>query len=193
MSMKRYYGCWRHALVVPEREGDFIQGETIGMKRRKVTEGMAVFFLLAVIGASPAGAWSGLVVAVPAGDMVKVSRSGDDIVEVRLFGIDAPEKDQPFGPEARQFLARLLDDGVVEVKEVGFQDGNSPMAFVVHDGVILNPVLIQQGYAWVDWHTCDKTICANWVEYEEKARDASLGLWQDHYAIPPWEWRIDHQ
>src|SRR5688572_24900225 len=48
------------------------------------------------------------VVRIKDGDTVVIIGQDNIDLELRLAGIDAPEKDQPFGAEAAQFLESLL-------------------------------------------------------------------------------------
>jgi endonuclease YncB( thermonuclease family) len=55
---------------------------------------------------TPAGiaseSFSGKVVGIPDGDTIRVMHNGPD-ERIRLWGIDCPEKRQPFGTRATQF------------------------------------------------------------------------------------------
>ncbi|KVJ48977.1 hypothetical protein AWS31_06165 [Enterobacter hormaechei subsp. steigerwaltii] len=48
---------------------------------------------------------SGRVVRVLDGDTVEILETGNRVTRVRLAGIDAPEKSQPFGQRSRQALS----------------------------------------------------------------------------------------
>jgi endonuclease YncB( thermonuclease family) len=58
--------------------------------------------------------FTGKVVGISDGDTISVLREGI-AVRVRLYGIDTPEKAQPFGTKARQFTADLVFQKVVTV------------------------------------------------------------------------------
>src|SRR5690348_692614 len=65
-----------------------------------------------------AGDFSGRVVGVTDGDTIKVLHNGK-AEKIRLYGIDCPEKGQPFGTRAKQFtLATVFEKEVtVQVKD----------------------------------------------------------------------------
>jgi hypothetical protein len=55
------------------------------------------------------------VVAIPDGDTFRALHEGREII-IRLRWIDAPEKDQPFGDQAKQALGELMAGQVVTVR-----------------------------------------------------------------------------
>ena len=58
---------------------------------------------------------SGRVVAISDGDTITVLDTSDKQHKIRLSGIDAPEKGQPFGDRSKQHLSDLLYDKAVAV------------------------------------------------------------------------------
>jgi len=58
----------------------------------------------------------GQVVAVSDGDTIKVLDDSKKLFVIRLMGIDAPEKAQPFGQRAKQSLSELVFQRRVEVQ-----------------------------------------------------------------------------
>ena len=73
--------------------------------------------LLALCAAMPAYAdFTGKVVAVADGDTITVLRDQGQ-VKIRLAGIDAPEKAQPFGERAKQNMSRLVFGKEVRVDD----------------------------------------------------------------------------
>lgn len=63
----------------------------------------------------PAHAWPGTVLDVHDGDTVTVAPMGDVRVpmQLRLYGIDAPELEQKGGPQSRDHLLSLVRPGCV--------------------------------------------------------------------------------
>ena len=59
---------------------------------------------------------SGKVVAVADGDTIKILDSNNVQHKVRLTGIDAPEKSQPFGSVSRKHLASMVAGKNVRVE-----------------------------------------------------------------------------
>jgi endonuclease YncB( thermonuclease family) len=66
---------------------------------------IALIFLLAL--PYPAWGWSGKVVGVADGDSITVLRDKQP-QKIRLYGIDCPEKRQPFGKKAKQFTSDMV-------------------------------------------------------------------------------------
>ena len=62
-----------------------------------------------------AHAWTAKVVSVTDGDTIKVYNAEQGQVKIRLYGIDSPEKSQPYGQAARAYLASLIAGQVVDI------------------------------------------------------------------------------
>ena len=129
----------------------------------------------------------GRVTRVLDGDTIEVALSSGPI-RVRFGSVDAPEKNQPWGREARDALTRKLGDREVELDVVSQDQYDRLVAVVGLDDENVNAWLVQQGYAWAyREYTKDTHYCA----WEAEARAAHRGLW----ALPaaqrhaPWEFR----
>lgn len=106
--------------------------------------------------------------------------------KVKLAGIDAPEKRQAFGREARQSLANLClgKDATFRTQET--DSSGTPIAIVFCDGVEVNRTQVERGMAWVyDRTNRDFTLPA----LQMMARRDRKGLWVDEKPQPPWEFR----
>jgi endonuclease YncB( thermonuclease family) len=129
----------------------------------------------------------GRVLSVTDGDSLKVELASGPI-EVRLHSIDAPERDQPGGKEARTALTHRLGTAEVALEPVE-QDQYGRMIAVVYQGdTNVNTWLVREGHAWVyRQYARDARYC----EAEIAARSEKSGVW----ALPiaeqkaPWEWR----
>ena len=98
----------------------------------------AVLLVLPVLGAEQ---FVGKVVGISDGDTLSVMRAGK-AVQVRLFGIDTPERTQAFGTRARQYTSELAFAQLVTVT-VKDQDryGRLVAEVVLPDGRSLNQEL----------------------------------------------------
>ena len=144
---------------------------------------------------------TGRVVAVTDGDTIKVLDGSNTEHKIRLTGIDAPERGQPYGTVSRDHLA-----SVVAGKEVKVESTKNDRY-----GRVLGKVWVQPA----DCTTCGKTLNANhaqvlagmawWYRYyakeqspedrgryesaEAEARARRWGLWADPNPINPYDWR----
>lgn len=130
---------------------------------------------------------SGRVVGVLDGDSILVlDRSGTQHT-VRLFGVDAPEKGQPFADRARSHLRGLLSGKTVGVV-VQDKDQYGRLVGSVYSGERqVNVNLVRNGYAW--WYRRYAPHDRQLQQAEEEARENAVGLWALPDPVAPWEWR----
>jgi micrococcal nuclease len=136
-----------------------------------------------------AHAWMAKVVSVTDGDTIKVYNAEQGQVKVRLYGIDTPEKGQPYGKAAGKHLASLIAGATVEVESVAKDRYGRTVGIVWGSGTNINQEMVKAGYAWVYSRYCDKPFCEYWLALESEARQDKKGLWQEPNPVPPWEWR----
>lgn len=129
----------------------------------------------------------GSVLKITDGDTIKVQLSSGPI-SVRFHSIDAPERDQPWGPAATAALASRLGGQVVYL-EVVEQDRYERLVAVVYlNDENINAWLVQQGHAWAyREYLEDPQYCA----WEGVARTSGRGLWAlpPGERVAPWQWR----
>ena len=89
-----------------------------------------------------AAAWSGKVVGVIDGDSITVLHNGKG-EQIRLWGIDCPEKGQDFGARAKEFTSALVFGKVVEVEPVTTDRYGRTVAFVRVGDTLVNEELIR--------------------------------------------------
>ncbi|MBD5417360.1 MAG: thermonuclease family protein [Desulfovibrio sp.] len=135
------------------------------------------------------------VLSVHDGDSITARRVGPvrhKSDKVRVYGIDCPELDQPYGEEARELTARILDGKTVEI--VPAQKGKSYRREVggivlLGDMLVIQDTLVSAGLAWVDDRFCKLPVCDLWRLHQREAKAARRGLWADDAPVPPWTWR----
>lgn len=127
------------------------------------------------------------VVNIADGDTFTMLEPGNTQVKVRLFGIDSPERAQPFGTAARRHLGQLLEGHGVRI-DVRDRDryGRSVAIAFRDDGLNINEAMLRDGFAW-HYKQYDKN--AAWSRLEADARTYRVGLWADEHPTPPWLWR----
>jgi endonuclease YncB( thermonuclease family) len=159
-----------------------------------------LLFALLAIPLVTLGDFTGKVVSVTDGDTIKVLDSSNTQHKVRLTGIDAPERGQPFGTASKDSLASM-----VAGKEVVVESSKNDRY-----GRVLGKVWVQPS----DCPTCGKTLDAShaqilegmawWYRYyakeqspedrgryesaEDKAKARKWGLWADPNPINSYEW-----
>ena len=161
------------------------------------------FIILLLLGfsASVIADINGKVVVVTDGDTIRVLDANRVQHKIRLAGIDAPERGQPFGNASRKYLASLVAGKAVRIESTKKD----------RYGRVLGKVWVQPR----DCPSCGKTLNANhaqilagmawrYLDYvkdlspedrgryesaEAEARKRKRGLWSEANAIPPWAWR----
>jgi micrococcal nuclease len=137
-----------------------------------------------------AHAWMAKVVSVTDGDTVKVFNADQGQVKIRLYGIDTPEKGQPYGKAAGKHLVSLIAGATVEVEPITKDRYGRTVGIVWSSETNINQEMVRSGYAWVYRKYCDKSFCEYWLALEKEAATDKIGLWQEHNPVPPWEWRM---
>jgi len=130
---------------------------------------------------------TGRVVRVADGDTVSVLDAANRQHKIRLYGIDAPERDQPRGGASREALADLVAGRTVGVVVVATDDYGRDVGTLYLDGQDINLAMVAGGHAW--WYR-------HYAPYEHRleaaqgeARTKRRGLWADPDPKPPWDWR----
>lgn len=151
------------------------------------------FFLFLLWPLIAAGAeLQGRVVGVVDGDTVDVLVAEHDSYRIRLAGIDAPERAQPFGKVAKQAMSDLVMGRDVRV-EYEKRDRYGRIVGVVMVGrTDAGLGLIQQGLAWHYKRYANEQTPQQRLDYDEaeiSARAIRVGLWDAPNPMPPWAWR----
>lgn len=94
----------------------------------------------------PAGPYS--VAEVFDGDSFNLKAKDGSTVRVRIAGIDAPEKTQPYSNKAKDSLAELLQSGPIGLQPVKVDAYDRWVANVSMGDRDLGLLQIQRGYAW---------------------------------------------
>jgi len=146
---------------------------------------------------------SGRVISVADGDTVTVLDSDHQQHKIRVSGIDAPEKAQPFGQRSKQSMSALVFGKEVEVqwakrdryrRIVGKVMIAAPSCRRDRCPKTLDAGLAQitSGLAWWYQKYAKDQAAGDAGRYalaEQEARAKRAGLWGDGHSIPPWDWR----
>lgn len=127
-------------------------------------------------------------------ELAKVSRviDGDTFIlesgdRVRMIGIDTPETVHPNkqvecgGSQASQFVTELLTNQEVYLEtDISNTDRfGRLLRYVWIQDLMVNQILLRQGLAQVSSYPPDIKYQENFVNDQEIAREAQLGLWSD--------------
>ena len=141
---------------------------------------------------SLAATLQGTVVGIQDGDTITVLDAAKTTHKIRLSGIDAPEKNQPFGNASKQALSDMVYERTVTIEYEKNDRYGRKVGKVLVNGVDANLVQVKAGLAWHYKKYEKEQPREESLEYgraEVRAREAGLGLWKDAQAVPPWDWR----
>ena len=131
------------------------------------------------------------------GDTLKVRGDSGEFT-IRLVGIDAPEKSkkkrepgQPFSQKATEYLAGLVLNQSVDVKECGVDRYGRILGIVVLEGTDINQEMLKMGFAEAYRGKPVKGFdLAPYLDAEREAREAKKGMWvQGIEYVSPRDWR----
>jgi len=135
---------------------------------------------------------AGRVVAVADGDTITVRDAAHKDYKVRLSGIDAPEKAQPFGAATKKSLSGLVYGKEVTVELIRRDYYPHVVGKVLVHGLDVNLVQIERGMAWFVRHYQNEHPTEDSEKYmqaQNVAENKRIGLWADKNPTPPWEFR----
>jgi endonuclease YncB( thermonuclease family) len=136
--------------------------------------------------ATPRRSLVGQVVKIADGDTLTVLDPAHVQHKIRLAGIDAPEKAQAFGTQARNALAAKVFRRTVRVEVTDTDRYGREVGRVFCSSHFINAEMVREGFAWryPQWDKAGEFATA-----EADARRHRRGLWADRNPVPPWEFR----
>ncbi len=126
------------------------------------------------------------VVGIKDGDTFKVLYNNSEIT-IRLNHIDCPEKNQPYGKNAKWKASDLCFGKMVKIVSNGKKDRYKRLIAEVYcNNININKELVKNGLAWhFKKHSSDN----DYAKLEIQAKKLKVGLWQQSNPIAPWNWR----
>ncbi|NNC42518.1 MAG: hypothetical protein HKO03_04675 [Acidimicrobiia bacterium] len=115
------------------------------------------------------------------GDTFVVDLDGEAI-EVRLLGINTPERDECQGSQARTEAIEIVEGARISLTGNEYDQFGRLLAYVFADDVLVNAELVESGLALAQSN--DHPRVAEFKDLEEKAYEAGSGLWNPE-ACPP--------
>jgi endonuclease YncB( thermonuclease family) len=131
--------------------------------------------------------YQGLVIKVTDGDSITV-RSGEANIKIRLAEIDAPERGQAWGHNARDELEGLVAGKTITITPRGQDRYGRTIAQIGADGQDVNREMVSRGSAWAyRAYLRDRS----YLDLETRARTAQAGLWSmpESQVVAPWDYR----
>lgn len=133
-----------------------------------------------------AGLISGEVVGISDGDTLTLVKERTQY-KIRLAGIDAPEKAQPFGQKSKQSLSNFCFSKIATVDVVDTDRYGRYVGVVTCERINANDAQVQAGMAWV-YRKYAKGF-GHLYALEDEAKGNQRGLWADKHPVEPWVWR----
>lgn len=135
----------------------------------------------------------GHVVGVTDGDTITLLDAFKEQHKIRVAGIDAPEKKQPFGQRSKEALSDLAYDQNLSVEWTKKDRyGRIVGKLINKQGRDLNLEQVRGGMAW-HYKKYEKEQTPEdrrlYAAAEDAARAKRVGLWADPNPVPPWDYR----
>jgi endonuclease YncB( thermonuclease family) len=136
------------------------------------------------------------VVGVSDGDTVTLLDGLRAQHRIRLAGIDAPEKTQPYGDASKRHLSSMVFGKTVRVEFEKHDHYGRVVGKIMQDGHDASLEQLRVGLAWHykqyqrEQSSEDRSAYA---EVEQEAQQAQAGLWRDPAAVAPWTWRLEQR
>lgn len=129
----------------------------------------------------------GVCTRVADGDTLTLRTKSGETETIQLFGIDAPERGQQHGDEAKAALEALVLNKTITVTASGRDDFGRVNGKVYLNGEYINLALVKEGHAWhSDKYGPNETDLR---AAQKKAQSSRKGLWADAHPQEPWNFR----
>lgn len=149
------------------------------------------FWLLVISQVIYANQFNAKVIKVIDGDTLIVTTANVKM-KIRLWGIDCPEYNQPYGLAAKKFTNLLCTEKIVTIRIIATDKYQRKVSVVLlKNNQSLNELLVKNGFAWwYEWYARDAVTLDAAQNF---AKNNCLGLWQDQKPIKPWVWRLSQK
>lgn len=144
--------------------------------------------------ADAATTYTAQVVRVMDGDSMVIRDDRGREIRVRLEGVDAPERYQPFATQSRASLRALTAGRILRIEPRRTDSYGRTVAKIFFRDRDLGLEQIRLGMAWHYRHYAKDQSPNDRLTYERTEREAKqtrLGLWQQKDPVPPWRFRQD--
>jgi micrococcal nuclease len=99
--------------------------------------------------------------------------------EVRLIGIDAPEKGEPGAEEARSFLIGLIEGKQIRLEpdKENKDKYNRLLRYAYINDTFINAEMVSNGYAIAKFYPPNDCFQAQFTALQKAAQESKKGLW----------------
>ena len=152
----------------------------------------AVLFALGSLQTSSAYELTGRIISIADGDTVTLLDANLQQHKIRLSGIDAPERRQPFGNRSRLHLGALVFGRQVTADCPKTDRYKRAVCRIEVDGVDANLAQVEAGMAWHYKEYAREQRAPDrrrYAQAEDVARQTRRGLWGDRTPVAPWDFR----
>lgn len=153
-----------------------------------------------VLAIPPGQAFDALVARIHDGDSFDLAlRQDGQRIGVRISGIDAPERRQPYADVSRRHLQTLIAKQRIRIHVLGHDrygrilgQVKVPASKVGEPGLDVGLAQLEAGLAWY-YRRYEKDLPATWRgrydDAETAARQQGRGLWREPSPVEPWRYR----
>ncbi len=139
--------------------------------------------------------------AIHDGDSFNAQAGNNTLIRVRIAGIDAPERTQPYSQKAKAALETMLSSGPIRIEAVTLDRFDRWVANVYVNDIDIGLAMVNQGWAWYFRRYKDDLQTFQQIRFElaeQTAKQKRLGLWVGLDAAsknpelapePPWQFR----
>ena len=132
------------------------------------------------------------VLKVSDGDTINIQKVENgkfvgEMLKIRMYGMDAPEKSQDYGPESRQALEKLVAGKTLSIEVKNKDRYGRTVAVIYVNGKNINEEMVKTGNAW--WYQEYAKNDTQFEECQQNAKQKKLGLFSRKGYIEPWIYR----
>ena len=132
------------------------------------------------------------VLKVSDGDTINIQKVENgkfvgEMLRIRMYGMDSPEKTQDYGSESRQALEKFVTGKNLSVEVKNKDRYGRTVAIIYANGKNVNEEMVKTGNAW--WYQEYAKNDTQFEKYQENAKQKKLGLFSRKGYTEPWNYR----
>ena len=125
-----------------------------------------------------------------------IIRYGGQTLHVRIVGIDAPEKGQPYADESRDRFVAFLKSPTARIEILKRDIFRRWLVRIEVNGEDLGETMVRDGNAWFFRRyqsDLSPDMRRSYDRAEREAQAKKRGLWQDSEPVAPWDYRASRR